>query len=70
MAALGLNAIKIGSHKTIRGVGSKGIIRGRGLAMFKVQNIILQNLWITDLNPELVFGGDGIDLRAGVDNIL
>ncbi|KAG0150774.1 hypothetical protein CROQUDRAFT_652017 [Cronartium quercuum f. sp. fusiforme G11] len=59
------NPIPIGHNKTLRGVGDKGIIRGRGLLVFRTSNIIIQNIHITDLNPHLVWGGDSLMINGG-----
>ncbi|KAM0264578.1 hypothetical protein ACHAPA_008243 [Fusarium lateritium] len=65
----GLNPIMVGSNKSIVGVGSKGVIMGKGLRLANgVKNVIIQNIHITDLNPHVVWGGDAITL-AGTDNI-
>ncbi|XP_015598052.1 probable pectin lyase B [Cephus cinctus] len=55
--------ILVGSNKTLLGSGNKGAIRGAGL-MIKggVSNIIIRNIAITDINPDVVWGGDGIDI--------
>ncbi|EWZ00025.1 hypothetical protein FOYG_03937 [Fusarium oxysporum NRRL 32931] len=65
----GLNSITVGSNKSIVGVGSKGVIKGKGLRLANgVSNVIIQNIHITDLNPSLVWGGEAITLN-GTDNI-
>ncbi|KAH7190075.1 pectin lyase fold/virulence factor [Fusarium oxysporum] len=65
----GLNPIMVGSNKSIIGVGSKGVIKGKGLRLANgVKNVIIQNIHITDLNPHLVWGGDAITLD-GTDNV-
>ncbi|CAG7559813.1 unnamed protein product [Fusarium equiseti] len=51
--------IDLGSDKTILGVGDKGAIKGKGLRIRGgARNVIIQNIAITDLNPEYVWGGD------------
>ncbi|EHK97770.1 putative pectin lyase F-1 [Glarea lozoyensis 74030] len=63
------NPIAIASNKSLVGVGSAGVIKGRGLRMINgVNNIIIQNIHFTGLNPEYVWGGDAITLD-GTDNI-
>ena len=62
-AALATSAIAVQSDKTIRGLTDKAVIKGRGLLLFHVTNIIIQNIWFTELNPEVVFGGDAIALK-------
>lgn len=62
------NAAKLGilvkSNKSIVGVGAKGIIKGKGLRIVSgASNVIIQNIHITDLNPSLVWGGDGITIN-------
>ncbi|KAL1642422.1 hypothetical protein SLS58_005496 [Diplodia intermedia] len=48
--------IDVASNKTIIGVGSVGVIRGKGLRFPDgASNIIVQNVAITDLNPKYVW---------------
>ncbi|KAF4495114.1 pectin lyase precursor [Fusarium agapanthi] len=57
------NPILVGSNKSLVGVGSKGIIKGKGLYIAKgAKNVIIQNIKITNLNPQYVWGGDAIAL--------
>lgn len=59
-AKLGIN---VGSNKSIVGIGNKGVIKGKGLRLVSgVNNIIIQNIHITELNPQYVWGGDAITL--------
>ncbi|KAG6357323.1 hypothetical protein INS49_015201 [Diaporthe citri] len=51
--------IDVGSNKTILGVGSDGAIKGKGLRM-RGSNVIIQNIMVSDLNHEYVWGGDAI----------
>jgi pectate lyase len=62
--------IDVASDKTILGVGSSGAIKGKGLLRFRggTKNVIVQNIAITDLNPEFVWGGDAISFD-GSDQI-
>ncbi|KAI5789779.1 pectin lyase A precursor [Peziza echinospora] len=63
----GVSAINVGSNKSIVGVGSSGVIRGKGLRIANgAKNVIIQNIHITDLNPQYIWGGDAITL-AGSD---
>ncbi|KAF2163223.1 polysaccharide lyase family 1 protein [Zasmidium cellare ATCC 36951] len=65
----GTTAINVGSDKSIIGVGDAGVIKGKGLRFVNsVSNVIIQNIHITDLNPEYVWGGDAITLD-GSSNI-
>ncbi|CAI4217926.1 unnamed protein product [Parascedosporium putredinis] len=61
--------LKVASNKSIVGVGTKGVIRGKGLRLNGgVSNVIIQNIHITELNPQFVWGGDAITLD-GSDNV-
>lgn len=53
--------IDVASDKTLLGVGSNAGIKGKGLRFRAgASNIIVQNIAVTDLNPEFVWGGDAI----------
>ncbi len=59
----GILGITVGSNKSLIGVGTKGIIKGKGLRMVSgAKNVIIQNVQITNLNPQYVWGGDAITL--------
>jgi pectin lyase len=60
----GLDPIIVASDKTIIGSGSAGVIKGKGLRIVGGSNIILQNIHITELNPQYVWGGDAITLEG------
>lgn len=65
----GTLGITVKSNKSLIGVGTTGVIKGKGLRMVSgVSNIIIQNIWITDINPKYVWGGDAITLD-GTDMI-
>lgn len=52
----GLSPIQVKSNKSLVGVGSAGVIRGKGLRFVSgVSNIIVQNVHITDLNPQYIW---------------
>ncbi|KAL0944655.1 pectin lyase [Colletotrichum truncatum] len=60
-----ISAITLGSNKSLIGVGNKGVIRGKGLRMVSgAKNIIIQNIHITELNPQYVWGGDAITFNG------
>lgn len=62
-----MEGINVASDKSIVGVGSAGVIRGKGLRLVNdVSNVIIQNVHITELNPQYIWGGDAITL-AGTD---
>ncbi|MDY0050574.1 MAG: polysaccharide lyase family 1 protein [Halothiobacillaceae bacterium] len=58
----GNNPLLIGSNKTLIGVGSKATIRGKGLRLLGVSNVVIRNLTLSDINQGIVFAGDGITL--------
>ncbi|KAH7176973.1 putative pectate lyase [Dactylonectria macrodidyma] len=59
----GILGITVKSNKSLIGVGSAGIIKGKGLRIVSgATNIIIQNIHITNLNPKYVWGGDAITL--------
>ncbi|KAB5596015.1 Pectin lyase [Ceratobasidium theobromae] len=61
----GINAITVGSNKTLLGKGSAGGIKGKGLRIAGGSNIIIQNIRISDLNAQYVWGGDAITIDGG-----
>ncbi|CZR56883.1 related pectine lyase F [Phialocephala subalpina] len=64
-----IEGIYVHSNKSIIGKGSNAIFRGKGLRLVNnVQNVIIQNIHFTDLNPEFIWGGDALTLD-GTDNI-
>ncbi|KAI4598088.1 hypothetical protein KJ359_003897 [Pestalotiopsis sp. 9143b] len=58
----GVLGITVGSNKSLVGQGSAGVIKGKGLRIISASNVIIQNIKITDLNPQYVWGGDAITL--------
>ncbi|PYH31427.1 polysaccharide lyase family 1 protein [Aspergillus neoniger CBS 115656] len=65
----GIEGLEVASNKSIVGVGSSGVLRGKGLRLVNgVSNIIIQNIHITELNPEFIWGGDAITLD-GTNNV-
>ncbi|KAJ5390958.1 uncharacterized protein N7496_002026 [Penicillium cataractarum] len=64
-----IDGINVASNKSIVGVGSAGVIRGKGLRLVNgVSNVIIQNIHITELNPQYIWGGDAITLD-GTDQV-
>jgi pectin lyase len=64
-----IRGLQVASHKTLLGNGTRGILKGKGLRITNgASNIIIQNIHITDLNPQYIWGGDAITL-AGSDMI-
>jgi pectin lyase len=59
----GVSGLTVGSNKSILGVGTKGVLRGKGLRIANgAKNVIIQNIHITQLNPQYIWGGDAITL--------
>ncbi|RLN66284.1 hypothetical protein BBJ28_00013916 [Nothophytophthora sp. Chile5] len=58
-----LTPLTVASNKTIRGIGTTGVLIGKGLWL-NGDNIIVQNVHITELNRHLVWGGDAIYLQG------
>lgn len=51
--------IDVKSNKSLVGVGTKGVIQGKGLHLCgSTNNVIIQNIHFTDFNPRYVWGGD------------
>jgi pectate lyase len=62
----GETALKIGSNKSILGVGGKGVIKGKGVSINKgASNVIIQGVEFTNINPGVVWGGDALDMQGG-----
>ncbi|KAL2870525.1 polysaccharide lyase family 1 protein [Aspergillus lucknowensis] len=60
----GTLGITVNSDKTLLGEGDAGVIKGKGLRIVSgASNIIIQNIAVTDINPQYVWGGDGITLN-------
>ncbi|KAG1693288.1 hypothetical protein DVH05_023752 [Phytophthora capsici] len=57
------NRLVVTDNKTIRGIGTTGVIMGKGLWL-NGNNIIVQNIHITELNRHLVWGGDAIYMQG------
>ena len=61
--AAGVDPLLVGSNKTLIGIGNGAVLKGRGLTLRGgVSNIIIRNLTITDLNPQIVWGGDALTI--------
>lgn len=60
--------LTVGSNKIIVGQ-NHGWLKGRGLRLKYSKNVQIRNLKISDINPEVIWGGDAIDLIQ-VTNVL
>jgi pectate lyase len=59
----GTTPLPIGSNKTLIGIGSSATLKGKGLRVRGgASNVIIRNITITDINPQVVWGGDAITL--------
>jgi pectin lyase len=56
--AAGVEGINVASDKTLLGLDVNTVLNGKGLRFVGVSNIIIQNIEITNLNPQYVWGGD------------
>ncbi|KAL4924523.1 polysaccharide lyase family 1 protein [Aspergillus undulatus] len=60
----GMLGITVTSNKSLIGQGTAGVIKGKGIRIVNgAQNVIVQNIAITDINPQYVWGGDAITLN-------
>ncbi len=55
--------IDINSNKTLVGAGSGATLEGVSLSVNNVSNVIIRNLTISEVNPDLVEAGDGVGLE-------
>lgn len=58
----GKKPLVVGSNKTVLGVGANAGLKGKGLQLNTVSNVIIQNLTISDINNGIIFGGDAITI--------
>ncbi|KAF8737857.1 Pectate lyase, partial [Rhizoctonia solani] len=63
----GTSGLPVGSNKTILGKGTSGWIKGKGLKLAGSKNVIIQNIRISDINHQYVWGGDAIDLQGATN---
>ncbi|KIL94115.1 hypothetical protein FAVG1_02677 [Fusarium avenaceum] len=65
----GTEPLPVGSNKSIIGNG-KAVLNGKGLSLKKgSSNVIIQGIEITNLNPGVVWGGDGLELKGLNDGV-
>lgn len=58
----GVDPLLVGSNKTVIGVGSDATLKGRGLRLVNVSNVVVRNMTISDINEGIIFAGDAIAL--------
>ncbi|KAJ7709035.1 pectate lyase [Mycena rosella] len=61
----GTKPLVVASNKTLLGKGSTGGLKGKGLKITGANNIIIQNIQITDINAQYVWGGDALQIDGG-----
>ncbi|KAJ1035683.1 hypothetical protein NDA18_000460 [Ustilago nuda] len=59
----GLTPIRMGPNKSVIGITANAGIRGKGLLIAHQKNVILQGFAIELINPEFIWGGDGVTIR-------
>ena len=59
-ARAGRTELVVSSYKTIFSKNGKGAIKGKGLRIKNAHNVIIQDISITDINPEVIWGGDAL----------
>jgi pectate lyase len=52
----------VGSNKTVIGIGPMSGIKGKGLRLSRVKNVVVRNLTISDINQGTIFAGDALSL--------
>ena len=62
--AAGATPLRVGSNKTLIGIGVKAGIKGKGLMVAGVSNVIIRNLSLTDMSEWLVWGADALTVVA------
>jgi pectin lyase len=61
--AAGKAPLRVGSNKTLIGIGAGAGIKGKGLMLAGgVSNIVIRNLSITDINDGVIWAGDAITI--------
>lgn len=61
--AAGTAPLLVGSNKTILGIGPGATLKGKGLTLRGgVSNVVVRNVTITGINPQVVWGGDALTI--------
>lgn len=58
--------LQVGSNKTLIGLGRGALVRGVSFDLGASQNLILRNLALYDINPEILEAGDALTLSGPV----
>lgn len=64
----GNNPLPVGSNKTVIGVGANATLKGKGLLLNGVHNVVIRNLAMTDINQGIIFAGDALAI-AQADHV-
>lgn len=56
----GATPLIVGSNKTLLGVGANAGMKGKGLRLNNVRNVVIRNVTISDINQGTIFAGDAI----------
>lgn len=67
-AKAGATELIVSSYKTIQSKNGKGAIKGKGLRIKNAKEVKIIGIRISDVNPEVIWGGDAIALD-GVENV-
>lgn len=59
-AKAGLTELIVGSNKSIMSSNGKGGIKGKGLRIKNAKNVIIRDISISDINPEVIWAGDAL----------
>ncbi|KAK3908232.1 Pectin lyase 1 [Frankliniella fusca] len=56
----GTTDLIVGSNKSIISSNGKGQIKGKGLRIKNAKNVIIRDITISDINPEVIWAGDAL----------
>ncbi|XP_034248551.1 pectin lyase B-like isoform X1 [Thrips palmi] len=59
-AKAGTSELWVSSYKTILTTNGKGAIKGKGLRLKNAQQVIVRDITISDINPQVIWGGDAL----------
>lgn len=55
--------LKVGSNKTLIGIGASSGIKGKGIAIWNQRNVVVRNLHFSDINEGVIWAGDAIQIN-------
>lgn len=56
----GLTELIVSSYKTVKSSNGRGTIKGKGLRIKNAEQVIIRDITITDINPEVIWAGDAL----------